>query len=163
MGSFSQCVYPNTPKEYSGLISFRIDWFDLAVQGTLKSLLQHQFEGISSLVLSLLYEPALTSIALTIRTFVGNVMSLLFNTLSRFDIACVKKNKLYSMNIGSFLCPSPNILCCCMVVKWTLSLRSDLAQVSGKTTEFLITGLCCVFLGDLNLCYCIVDLPTLEI
>ena len=42
--------------EYSGLISFRIDWFDLlAVQGTLKSLLQHQFEDISSSVLSLFY------------------------------------------------------------------------------------------------------------
>ena len=49
---------------YSGLISFRIDWFDLAVQGTLKSLLQApQFESISSLALSLLYGPALTSIS----------------------------------------------------------------------------------------------------
>ena len=49
--------------EYSGLISFRIDWFDLfAVQGTLKSLLQHQFESINSSVLSLLYGPTLTSI-----------------------------------------------------------------------------------------------------
>ena len=49
--------------ECSGLISFRIDWFDLlAVQGTLKSLLQHQFESISSLVLSLPYGPTLTSI-----------------------------------------------------------------------------------------------------
>ena len=50
--------------EYSGLISFRIDWFDLlAVQGTLKSLLQHHtFESINSLALSLLYGPTLTSI-----------------------------------------------------------------------------------------------------
>ena len=49
--------------EYSGLISFRIDWFDLlAVQGTLKSLLQHQFKSISSPALSLLYGPTLTSI-----------------------------------------------------------------------------------------------------
>ena len=50
--------------EYSGLISFRIDWFDLlAVQGTLKSLLQHhKFKSISSLLLSLLYGPTLTSI-----------------------------------------------------------------------------------------------------
>ena len=49
--------------ECSGLISFRIDWFDfLAVQWTLKSLLQHQFESISSLVLSLPYGPTLTSI-----------------------------------------------------------------------------------------------------
>ena len=49
--------------EYSGLISFRIDWYDLlAVQRTLKSLLQHQFESINSLALSLLYGPTLTSI-----------------------------------------------------------------------------------------------------
>ena len=49
--------------EFSGLISFRIGWFDLLpVQGTLKSLLQHQFESINALVLSLLYGPTLTSI-----------------------------------------------------------------------------------------------------
>ena len=49
--------------EYSGLISFRIDWFDLfVVQETLKSLLQHQFESINSLALSLLHSPTLTSI-----------------------------------------------------------------------------------------------------
>ena len=53
----------NPSNEYSGLISFRIDWFDfLAVQGTLKSLLAPQFESISSLALSLLYGPALTSV-----------------------------------------------------------------------------------------------------
>ena len=51
------------PMEYSGLISFRIDWFDLAVQETLKSLLQQpQFESISSSLLSLLYGPTLTSV-----------------------------------------------------------------------------------------------------
>ena len=51
------------PMEYSGLISFRIDWFDLAVQETLKSLLQQpQFESISSSLLSLLYGPTLTYI-----------------------------------------------------------------------------------------------------
>ena len=49
--------------EYSGLISFRMDWLDLlAVQGTLKSLLQHQFKTINSLALSFLYSPILTSI-----------------------------------------------------------------------------------------------------
>ena len=58
--SFSFSISPSN--EYSGLISLRIDWFDLlAVQGTLKSL-QHQFQSISSLVLSFLYGPALTSI-----------------------------------------------------------------------------------------------------
>ena len=73
--------------EYSGLISFRMNWLDLlAVQGTLKSLLQ----SVNSSVLSFLYSPTLTSIhdywkmiALTRRTFVGKVMSLPFNMLSR--------------------------------------------------------------------------------
>ena len=76
--------------EYSRLISFRIDWFDLlAVQGTLKSLLQ-RFEGISFSVLSLHYGPTLTYMTtgktITL-TFVGKAMSLLFNMLSSFVIA----------------------------------------------------------------------------
>ena len=59
--SFSFSLSPSN--EYSGLISFKRDWFDLlAVQGTLQSLLQHQFEGISSLVLCLLCGPALTTL-----------------------------------------------------------------------------------------------------
>ena len=58
--SFSFSISPSN--EYSGLISLKIDWFDLAVQGTLKRLLQHQFKSISSLVLSVLYSSALTSI-----------------------------------------------------------------------------------------------------
>ena len=59
--SFSFSISPFS--EYSGLISFRIDWLDLlSVQGTLKSLLQHQFKSINSLALSLLYGPTLTSI-----------------------------------------------------------------------------------------------------
>ena len=58
---FSFSISPSN--EYSGLISLRIDWYDLlAVQGTLKSLLQPQFKGINSLVLSFLYDPTLTSI-----------------------------------------------------------------------------------------------------
>ena len=62
--SFSFSFNISPPNEYSGLISFRIDWFDLfTVQGTLKSLLQHHnFESIKSSALSLLYGPALTSI-----------------------------------------------------------------------------------------------------
>ena len=59
--SFSFSISPSS--EYSGLISFRIDWFDLlAVQGTLESLLQHHRSSINSLALSLLYGPTLTSI-----------------------------------------------------------------------------------------------------
>ena len=91
----------NPSSEYSRLISFRIDWFDLsALQGTLKSLLQHQFESINSLALSLLYGPALTSkhdywksIALTIWIMVGKVMSLHFNTVSRFVLAFLQRSK----------------------------------------------------------------------
>ena len=87
--------------DYSELISFRIDWIDLhAIQGTLKSFLQHQFESISSLVLNLQYRPIFTSIhdywknlALTMWTFVGYVISLLFNMLSRFVIAFLPRNK----------------------------------------------------------------------
>ena len=81
--------------EYSGLISFRADWFDLlVVQGTLKSLLQHHSLKASILwrsaffmvQLSHLYMTTGKIIALTTWTFVGNVMSLLFNILSRFVI-----------------------------------------------------------------------------
>ena len=81
--------------EYSGLISFRIDEFDLAVQGTLKSLLQHHSSKASVLQHSAFFIVQLShpymatgkTIALTRRTFVGRVMSLLFNMLSRFAIA----------------------------------------------------------------------------
>ena len=89
------------PNEYSGLISFRIDWFDLlAVWGTVKSFLQNQLESIISSVLTLLYGSTLTSVhdywkttALNIRSFVGKVMSLLFNMLSRLVIAFLPRNK----------------------------------------------------------------------
>ena len=78
--------------EYSGLISCRIDWFDiLAVQGTLRSLLQHHSSKASihqcSVQLSHPYMTTGKTIALTIWTFVGKVMSLFFNTLSRSIIA----------------------------------------------------------------------------
>ena len=73
--------------EFSGLISYRMDLFDLlAVQGTLKSLFQQQFKSINSSALSFLYTPILSTgktIALTRWTYVGKVMSLLFNMLSR--------------------------------------------------------------------------------
>ena len=79
--------------EYSGLISFRTDWFDLlAVQWTLKeSSPTPQFKSINFSVLSLLYGPTLTltsgkTIAFTLRTYVTKVMSLLFNMLSRVVI-----------------------------------------------------------------------------
>ena len=77
--------------KYSGLISFRIDWFDLAVQETLKCLLHHQSLKASTLQCSTFlmvqfshpYMPTGKTIALTRWTFVGKVLSLLFNMLSR--------------------------------------------------------------------------------
>ena len=92
--SFSFSISP--PNEHPGLISFRMDWLDLlAVQGTHKSLLQHHSLKASILrhlafFLVQLSHPYMTTgktIALTIWTFVSKVMSLLFNTLSRFVLA----------------------------------------------------------------------------
>ena len=95
--------FNSTPSsEYSGLISFRIDWLDLlAVQGTLKSLLQHHSSKASILQRSAsfivqLSHPYLTTgktIALTRWTFVGKVMCLLFNMLSRFVITFLPRRK----------------------------------------------------------------------
>ena len=91
--SFSFSISPSN--EYSGLISFRIDWLDLlVVQVTLKSLLQHHSSKASNLWHSAFFtvqlsHPHMTtgkSIALTRRTFVSQVMCLFFNTLSRFVI-----------------------------------------------------------------------------
>ena len=90
----------------SGLISFRIDWFDLlAIQGTLKSLLQHHSSKASILrhsaffmvQLSHLYMTTGKTIALTRRIFVSKVMSLLFNMLSRFIIAFLPRSKCLSI------------------------------------------------------------------
>ena len=96
--SFSFSISPSN--EHPGLISLRMDWLDLlAVQGTLKSLLQYH-KSISSSVVSFLYSPTLTSIqdywkkhSLTRWTFVGKVMSLLFNMLSRLVIAFLPRSK----------------------------------------------------------------------
>ena len=92
----------NTSSEYLGLISFRIDWLALlAVQGTLKSLLQHHNSKASVLRHSVFFmvqlsHPYVTTgktIALTIQTFVSQVTSLLFNKLSRFVIAFLPRSK----------------------------------------------------------------------
>ena len=89
-------------KEIPGLISFRMDWLDLlAVQGPLKSLLQHHRSKASILrcsaffmvQVSLLYMTTGETIALIIWTFVGKVMSLLFNMLSNFVIAFLPRSK----------------------------------------------------------------------
>ena len=96
------------------MISFQIDWFDLlAVQGTLKSLLQHHSSKALVLWCSAFYivqlsHPYMTTgkaIALTVWTFVGKVMSLLFNTLSRFVIVFLPRSK-------------------CLLISWLQSLST---------------------------------------
>ena len=97
--SFSFSISPSN--EYSGLISFRMDWLDLLeVQGTLKSLLQHHSSKASILQHSAFFivklsHPCMTTgktIALTRWTFVGKVMSLLFNMLPRLFIAFLPRS-----------------------------------------------------------------------
>jgi len=112
--NFNFSISPSN--EYSGLISFRIDWLDLlAVQGTLKSLLQHRSSKASILqhsaffIVQLLH-PYMTSgktIALTRQTFIGKIMSLLFNMLSRFVIAFLPRSKGLLISLQS---PSAVIL-----------------------------------------------------
>ena len=98
--SFSFRIIPS--KEHPGLISFRMDWLDLlVVQGTLKSLFQHHSSKASILQPSAFFtvqlsHPYMTTgktIALTRRTFVGKVMSLLFNMLSRLVITFLPRSK----------------------------------------------------------------------
>ena len=98
--NFSFTISPSN--EYSGLISFGMDWLDLlAVQGTLKSLFQWQSSKASTLhssaffMVQLSYQLMTTgkTVALTKRTFVGKVLSLFCNTLSRFVIAFLPRNK----------------------------------------------------------------------
>ena len=98
--SFSFSIIPS--KEIPGLMSFRMDWLDLlAVQGTLKSLLQHHSSKASNLRRSAFFivqlsHPCMTTgktIALTRRTFLGKVLSLLFNMLSRLVITFLPRSK----------------------------------------------------------------------
>ena len=112
--SFSFSISPN---EYPGLISFKIDWFDLlAILGTLRSLLQHHSLKISVLQhsaffmvqLSHLYMTTRKTIALTIWTFVSRVMLLLFNTLPRLIIAFLPRSN--HLLISWLLSPSTVIL-----------------------------------------------------
>ena len=113
--NFSFSISP--PLEYSGLIFFRMDWLDLlAVQGILKSLLQHRSSEASILQCSAFFivqlsHPYMTTgktIALTRQTFVGKVMSLLFNMLSRLVIAFLPRNK--HLLISRLQSPSAAIL-----------------------------------------------------
>ena len=122
--SFSFSISPSN--EYSGLISFRMDWLDLlAAQGTLKSLLQHHSSKASILRCSAFFivqlsHPYMTtgkSIALTRQTFVGKVMSLLFNMLSRLVITFLPRSK-------------------CLLISWLQScIRSDFGAQKSKVSH----------------------------
>ena len=108
--SFSFSIIPS--KEHPGLIFFRMDWLDLlAVQGTLESLLQHHSTKASMLrhsafftvQLSHTYMTTVKTIALTRRTFVGKVMSLLLKMLSRLVITFHPRSKRYQILLFSAL------------------------------------------------------------
>ena len=109
--SFSFNTSPSNKQP--GLISFRMDWLDLlAVQGTLKSLFQHHSSKASVLWLSAFFivqlsHPYMTTgkpIALTRRTFVGKVTSLLFNVLSRLVITFLPRNKCLNLMAAVTIC-----------------------------------------------------------
>ena len=109
--SFSFSISPSN--EYSGLISFRIDWYDqLAVQGTFRSFLQHHnlkasIPGCSAFFMVQFSHPYMTTgktIALSIQTFAGKMMSLLLNTLSRFAITFLPRSKCLLISCCSH-CP----------------------------------------------------------
>ena len=114
--SFSFSIIPS--KETPGLISFRMDWLDLlAVQGTLKTLLQHHSSKASILQCSAFFTVQFShpymntgkTIALTRRAFVGKVMSLLFNMLSRLVITFLPRNKRLLIYIKR----TPNVISAC--------------------------------------------------
>ena len=129
--SFSFSISPSN--EYSGLISFRIDWLDLlAAQGTLKSLLQHHnsktsIRQCSAFFMIQLSHPYMTTgktIALTRRTFVDKVMILLFNILSRLVIAFLPRSK--RLLISGLQSPSAVILEPKKIKSLTVSIISHL-------------------------------------
>ena len=108
---FSFSISPSN--EHPGLISFRMDWLDLlAIQGTRKSLLQHHSSKASILQhsaffivqLSHLYMTTGKTIALTLRTFVDKVMSLLFNMLSRLVITFLQRSKCLNFMVAITIC-----------------------------------------------------------
>ena len=105
--SFSFSISPSN--EQPGLISFRMDWLDLlAVQGTLKSLLQQKASSLRCSAFSYPYMTTGKTIALTRRTFVDKVMSLLFNMLSRLVVTFLPRSK--RLLISWLQSPSAEIL-----------------------------------------------------
>ena len=142
--SFSFSISPSD--EHPGLISFRMDWLDLlAVQATLKSLLQHHSSKASILrsaffIVQLSY-PYMTTgktIALTRRAFVGKLMSLLFNMLSRFVIASLSRKRMSfsfvaAVTVHSDFGAQGNIICYCVYF-----FPIDLPQSDGTGCHYLV-------------------------
>ena len=128
--------------EYSGLISFRIDWFDLlAIQGTLKSLFKHHSLKASILWHSAFFmvqlsHPYMTTgkiIGWTRQTFVGKVMSLLFNTLSSFVIAFLPRSK-------------------CLLISWLQSASAVILEpkkIKSLTISIVSPSICHVVMGQM--------------
>ena len=125
--SFGFNISPSN--EHPGLISFRMDWLDfLAVQGTLKSLLQHHSSKASILRHSAFFTVQLSypyittgkTIALTKRTFVGKLMSLLFNMLSRLVITVLPRNK-------------------CLLISWLQSPSAVILEPQKIKSDFVST------------------------
>ena len=123
--SLSFSISPSN--KYSGMISFRMDWFDLiAVQGTLKSLLQHHSSKASILWTSAFFMVQLShpymstgkNIVLTLWTFVSKVMSLLFNTLSKFHSFSSKEQVSFNFMTAVTICSDfgnqENKVCHCL-------------------------------------------------
>ena len=136
--SFSFSIIP--PKEMSGLISFRMDWLDLlAVQGTLKSLLQHHSSKASifwhsaffTVQLSHPYMTTGKTVALTRRTFVGKVMSLLLNMLSRLVITFLPRSKRLLISWLSTGIPSPPLAL--FIVIFAKAHLTSHSSVSGSS------------------------------
>ena len=146
--SFSFSISPS--KEHSGLISFRMDWLDLcAVQGTLKSLLQHHSSKASILQHSALFTVQLLhaymttgkTIALTRQTFVGKEMSLLLNMLSRLVMTFLPRSK-------------------CLLISWLQSpsavileppkIKSDTVSTLSPSISHEVMGTRCHDLHFLN-------------
>ena len=133
--------FSNSPSnEHPGLISFRMDWLDLlAVQGTLKSLLQHHSSKASILQYSAFFTAQLShpymttgkTIALTRRTFVGKVMSLLLNMLSRLVITFLPRSK--HLLISWLQSPSAVIL-------EPKNIKSDTASTVSPSTSHEVMG-----------------------
>ena len=136
--TFSFSINPSN--EYSGVISFRMDWLDLlAVQGTLKSLLQHHSSKASILQhsaffifqLSHPYTTTGKTIALTRWTFVGKVMSLLFNMLSRLVIAFLPRRK-------------------CLLISWLQSPSAVILEpkkIKSVTVSIVCPSICHEMMG----------------